>query len=118
MTKKLFKGLAWLFAIGLVLQAWLAGLALFHHAGYWSTHGRFAEGISVLPFLMLLISFAARLPHNIRTQTGMLAGMVLLIALSAMLPGEVGWLAAFHPVIALFLFFRTMAILRVIHEPA
>ncbi len=42
----------------------------------------------------------------------MLVGMIILLAWSAMFSSAIGWLASLHPVIALLLFFRTMAVIR------
>jgi len=106
------KGLAWIFAISLLIQIGLAGLALFQDSGYWSGHMGFARYIALLPVLMLIVSFIAKMPGSIRTQIAALLGMIVLIFLSAMLASKIGWLSALHPVIATLLFFRTMAVLR------
>lgn len=111
-----FTWLSWIFAAGIVVQVLLAGMALFYDADRWADHARAADFVSVIPVLMLAASFVARLPKVIRLQTGALIGMIALIVLCAMFASEIGWLASLHPVIALFLFFRTMAVIRLTKE--
>lgn len=112
----IFKWLAWIFAIGIVVQVLIAGMALFEDAKHWTGHSSFAEYISIIPVLMLVTVFIGRLPAALRAQTGMLIGMIILIALSAMFRSDIGWLASLHPVIALLLFFRTMTVIRLTAE--
>ncbi|MCC3372061.1 DUF6220 domain-containing protein [Cohnella sp. REN36] len=111
-----FKWLAWIFAVGILVQVLFAGMALFYDTKHWTDHSSFATYISLVPVLMLVTAFAARLPTKLRAQTGMLIGMIVLIVWSAMFSSEIGWFAALHPVIALLLFFRTMAIIRLTAE--
>lgn len=109
---KFLKALAWVFAICLIAQAFLAGLAVFSDAARWTEHSRFADGFAVLPLIMLIIVMAAKLPAAIRAQCAALVGMIVLMFVSALFSNQIGWLAAIHPVIAIFLFFRTMALIR------
>ena len=61
------KTLAWVFAICLIAQAFLAGLAVFSDSARWTEHSRFADGFAVLPLLMLVIAMVAKQPAAIRT---------------------------------------------------
>lgn len=115
-ARLVFKWLAWIFAIGIAVQVLFAGMALFYNNNFWTMHTKFADYISLLPILMFGASFIAQLPASLRAQSAALIGMIVLIALSAMYSSNIGWVASLHPVIALFLFFRTMAIIRLTNE--
>jgi hypothetical protein len=112
------KGLAWLFAACLLLQTLLAGLATFTNASYWPQHARFADYFAVLPLLMLIVSFTARVPKSLRIQSAALLGMIVLMFLTAIFSARIGLLSALHPVIALMLFFRTMALIAACRRTA
>lgn len=107
-----FKGLAWIFAAAILGQVFLAGLALFLDPSHWVRHAEFARYFSFVPILMLAVSFIARLPAPLRLQSAVLIGLVILLALSGLFSSAIGYLSAFHPVLALFLFFRTMNLIR------
>ncbi|MBD3917318.1 hypothetical protein H8B09_01010 [Paenibacillus sp. PR3] len=108
------KTLAWVFAICLIAQAFLAGLAVFSDSARWTEHSRFADVFAVLPLIMLIIAMVKKHPAAIRVQCAALVGMIVLMFLSAIYSEQIGWLAAIHPVIAVFLFFRTMALIRTV----
>ncbi|WP_179233061.1 DUF6220 domain-containing protein [Paenibacillus rigui] len=108
------KTLAWLFAICLIAQVFLAGLAVFSDSARWTEHSHFADGFAVLPLIMLIIAMVTKQPAAIRAQCAALVGMIVLMFLSAIYLKQIGWLAAIHPVIAVFLFFRAMALIRTV----
>ncbi|SFJ77332.1 hypothetical protein SAMN02799624_05919 [Paenibacillus sp. UNC496MF] len=60
--------LAWVFAICLIAQAFLAGLAVFSDSARWSEHSRFADVFAVLPLIMLIIAMVKKHPAAIRVQ--------------------------------------------------
>jgi hypothetical protein len=93
--------LALLIAIGIVVQVFLAGLGIFGaesfdaHEGFgWSLHTA-----AILLFLLALIG-----PRT-RAAIGMSFGLLALMTVQILLVGardDTPWLAAFHPVLALF----------------
>ncbi|CAG7639113.1 DUF6220 domain-containing protein [Paenibacillus allorhizosphaerae] len=107
-----FKLLAWIFAVFILIQVFLAGLALFWNSDQWASHAGFSRFLIFPPILMLVTSFIARLPVSIRLYSAGLIGMLILIVVSANLSSEMGYLSAIHPVIALMLFWGTMSIAR------
>lgn len=111
-ARSVFKALAWIFALCILIQVFLAGLALFWNSDQWSSHTGFSRLLMILPVLMFMVSFIARLPNSLRLRSAGLIGLVILIAVCANLPSEVGYLAALHPVIAIALFLETMSIAR------
>lgn len=103
---------AWLargLAIAVLVQVFLAGLALFQDAGRWASHGNFGKAIVVLPVLMLALSFIARMPFAYRLSGAGLVGMTLLMFATANLSSDAGVLAALHPVLALMIFMGATA---------
>ena len=93
--------LALLITIGIVVQVFLAGLGIFGaesfdaHEGFgWSLHTA-----AILLFLLALIG-----PRT-RAAIGMSFGLLALMTVQILLVGardDTPWLAAFHPVLALF----------------
>ncbi|MCC3371514.1 DUF6220 domain-containing protein [Cohnella sp. REN36] len=95
-----FTLLAYLFAVGVLVQVFLAGMAIFVDSLRWRDHEIFVRVIEFVPLIMLILAFPGRLPQTLRW---MCAGMFLLIFaqyFTAHFPGA----GAFHPVIAALLF--------------
>jgi hypothetical protein len=93
--------IALLIAVGVVVQVFLAGLGIFGaesfdaHEGFgWTLHT-----IAILLFLLALIG--PRTARAIGMGFGMLALMTVQILL-VQLRDDTPWVAAFHPVLALF----------------
>jgi len=105
-----YKVLVWLFAIGIMLQVFLAGLALFWNPDQWNGHIGFSRVLVVFPILIFVFSFIARLPLSLRLHSAGLIAVVVLIAVCANLPSGIGYLSALHPVLAIMLFAQTMII--------
>lgn len=107
-----FMTLAWLFTISVALQVFLAGLALFVSPDNWLIHANFARYFSLLPLIMAVLAWTARLPGKmIRRSLGLL-GMTIGMFLTAVLSSRIGVLSALHPVIAIMLFWSCTLILR------
>ncbi|KQL55464.1 hypothetical protein AN964_10760 [Heyndrickxia shackletonii] len=111
-----FKAMVRIFAICILIQVFLAGLALFWDSSQWVSHTVFARLLIIVSILILLISFIARLPHSIRLRSAGLIGIIILMAVSAKLPSGIGYISALHPVLALMLFFGTMSLTRKTNE--
>lgn len=111
-ARSVFKAMVWIFAACLLIQVFLAGLALFWNQAQWSSHTGFARVLIIVPILMFVVSFVARLPLSLRLRSAGLIGLVILIAVCANLPSGIGYLSALHPVIAVILLVETMSIAR------
>ncbi|MCU6792565.1 DUF6220 domain-containing protein [Paenibacillus sp. WQ 127069] len=107
-----FKLLAWIFAVFILIQVFISGLALFWNSDQWASHTGFSRFLIFPPILMFVTSFIARMPVSIRLYSAGLIGMLILIVVSTKLSSEMGYLSALHPVIALMLFWGTMSIAR------
>src|SRR5712671_6819187 len=105
--ERLHAAVAALFVVALVIQVFLAGAALANLGG----SGNFAAHIDfgytwmgIAALAILLTSFAARRP---RREIGIVVGLVGLYVVQTILPNfrtSAPWVAALHPVNALFLF--------------
>jgi hypothetical protein len=106
------KWMAWVFAAGIILQVFLAGLALFVDSANWAVHSSFPRYFAFLPILMILLSFIMRLPVTYRFQSIRLFIMVAATFATAVLSSKIGFLSALHPVIAVALFMSAMSLAR------
>jgi hypothetical protein len=104
--------LARVFAVCILLQVFLAGLAVFVDAVYWESHSSFVHFFSFLPIVMILLSFIARLPVSIRMQSIRLFGLIIAEFITAVLSSKIGFLSALHPVIALVMFISAMSLAK------
>lgn len=100
--------LASIFAACIMIQVFLAGLAVFVDPGNWGLHSSFVRFFTYLPFIMLVLVFVGRMPRGMRWLNLMLFGMLIVQYLTVVFSPEIGVLAAFHPVIALMLFAASM----------
>ncbi|WP_143811909.1 MULTISPECIES: DUF6220 domain-containing protein [Paenibacillus] len=117
MARICFMTLAWLFTISVAIQVFFAGLALFVSPDNWLIHANFARYFSLLPLIMAVLAWTARLPGKmIRRSLGLL-GMTIGMFLTAVLSSRIGMLSALHPVIAIMLFWSSIAILRPLRDP-
>jgi len=111
-ARLVFKAMVVIFAVCIMLQVFLAGLALFWDSAQWASHTGFAKLLIIVSILILVTSFIARLPISLRLRTVGLIGIIILIAVSVKLPSGVGYLSALHPVLALMLFVGTVSLVR------
>lgn len=107
-----FKWLARIFAALIMIQVFLAGLAMFWDADQWASHTGLSRFLLIPPILMLVSSFIARMPVSFRLSTAALIVLLILMGVSANLPSGVGYLSALHPVLALMMFFGTVSLAR------
>ena len=95
-----YSGLGYLIALLVAVQFFLVGLALFSGESF-DAHRGLGWGIHTLTIVVLVLAIAGP-----RTQRDIVLGVVLFVVttIQTMLPGvrdDAGWLAAFHPVLAL-----------------
>ncbi|WP_193556098.1 DUF6220 domain-containing protein [Paenibacillus ginsengarvi] len=111
-ARLVFKAAVKIFAICIMIQVFLAGLAVFWSPAQWASHTGFARLLILVSILLLALSFIARLPLSLRMRSAGLFGIIILIAVSAKLPSGIGYLSALHPVLALLLFFGTVSLIQ------
>lgn len=101
-----FLFLAWGLAACIVVQTLFAGLAIFTDSGYWLQHTSFVHIFEWLPLLSLLLAYLAKFPKRIFWETLILFVLLHMQYFTAELAGA----RAFHPVVALLLFWLSLQI--------
>jgi hypothetical protein len=105
--ERLHAAVAGLFVVAIVIQVFLAGAALANlgGSGNFATHIDFGyTGIGIAVLAVLVTALVARRP---RRDIWIVAGLVGLYVIQTILPSfreSAPWVAALHPVNALFLF--------------
>lgn len=105
--ERLHAAVAGLFVVAIVVQVFLAGAALANlgGSGNFATHIDFGyTGIGIAALALVLTALAARRP---RREVGIALALLALYILQTALPSfrsSAPWVAALHPVNALFLF--------------
>jgi Family of unknown function (DUF6220) len=96
-----YHGLALLIAVGVVVQVFLAGLGIFGAESF-DAHESFGWMLHTAAIVLFLLALLG--PRTGRT-IGMAFGLLVLMTVQIMLVGardDTPWLAALHPVLALF----------------
>jgi len=102
LARRLFVGLAGLLAVGVAVQVFLAGLAIFADPGWWGMHRTFVHAIEAVVLLLLALSFPSRLPASLRWFGA--APLALIAVQYATIELGVPVVAALHPVNAFLIF--------------
>lgn len=104
--------LAVVFAAALVVQIFLAGMALFVDVGDWSMHRTFINYFEYVPIAMFLLSFAGSIKGMLRWGTLGLFVLCTLQHITVRVLSDVWVLGALHPIIGVSLFWSTTGIVR------
>lgn len=107
---------AWLFAICILIQVFLAGLNIFSPSATitWSLHISFAHYIEYIPILLIILALLGRFPRSLPLfSLLLLVQFVLQYAFIRVAPTvNVLALAAFHPVNAVVMFWVSIHVAR------
>lgn len=105
---------AWLFAGGIIVQVFLAGLAVLVDVGRWGDHRAFGSVLFLLPPMLLVTALAGRLPRRVvgLTALAILLFIVQFALVSVPAGTEIGVIRALHPVNALALFWLALHLAR------
>ena len=111
---------AWLFAVGVVVQIYLAGLGFFESGDFLADHTEFGHIIGPLAYLLPILALLGRVgwPRGIQAIV-----VTVLYLVQVILPTlDAGYVAALHPLIAFLLlggsFGLGMAVLRLVRSRA
>ncbi|MBO9610221.1 MAG: hypothetical protein J7639_29955 [Paenibacillaceae bacterium] len=99
-----FALLAMVFAAAIVVQVFLAGMALFVHVGDWSMHRSFINYFEYVPILMFILAFPGRIRGLMRWLGLVLFVLCSLQHITVQVLVDVWVLGALHPIIAMLLF--------------
>jgi hypothetical protein len=106
----IFALLALIFMVCVVTQVFLAGMAVFVDQN-WKPHTSFVRIFQFIPILMFAVSFIGRVPNRLRWSSFGLLIMIILQYVTAKVFSGI-WVAAFHPVIAILMFWNALTIVK------
>lgn len=100
-----------LFAVCVLTQLYIAGVAVFVNPVSWVRHVGFVHmfGFS-LPLLMLIAAFIGGLPRSILGQVLGVMLSIFLMYFTANITGTLPWAGALHPVIAVIILIQSLLI--------
>ncbi|MEI3614970.1 DUF6220 domain-containing protein [Pseudogracilibacillus sp. SO30301A] len=108
-SRQVFLILAWIYAICIVAQTLIAGMAVFNNYAYWEYHTTFVIWFQFIPIIMLILAFTGQLSKKIRWQV---VGLFLLIVPLQYVSVHVPVIGAVHPVVPLILFWLILLIIK------
>lgn len=112
---------AGLFVVCVLIQVFIAGMAVFVDPENWSLHANFVHVFEFLPLVMLVLAFLGRLSQGLKLLPAVLF-VLLIVQYATALGFSDSVVAALHPVNALVIFgIAVMAIRRAwraLSEPA
>ena len=100
-TRYALIAVAWLFAVGGIIQVFLAGLSVFDSAKYWNDHADFGQMIGLLTYVLPILALFGRVGSRLIGQ----AFVVTILFILQMILANVddGRVAALHAVNAFLL---------------
>lgn len=123
------RGVAWsyfgfntLFIFCVILQVFFVGAGILVSGSWMTAHIMLGSNLVFLPIVLLILSFAARLPGALKWLTLLLLVLVVLQPILIFVPHKIGLpiLSALHPVNALAIFtlpiFVNIRVWRLLHS--
>lgn len=99
------------FVVGVLVQVYLAGMAVFMDPTYWSLHTTLVHVLELIPAIMLAFAFPGRLPRKMKLlPVGLFVLIIVQYATAIGFSGTV--VAALHPVNALAMFWIAIVTTR------
>jgi len=109
---------AWLFAIAAVIQVYLAGQGVFATHSF-ELHRNVGYAIGILGLILLVLSFAAKMPLRVIGATALLFVLMIVQSVLVFMKTDQPNIAALHPVngflivlLAVWIAWKTLAYLR------
>lgn len=109
LSRIIYRIAAWLFFVGVVVQVFLAGLALFAPTvSSWTNHVGFGYLVGYVLLPLIVFAFIGRLPRSIKIQMGVLLLLYIIQLTLIYLRGSAPIISALHPVNAMLLFWFSL----------
>ena len=110
-VRYVYLGLAWLFVVGIFAQVFFVGLTLFAGYGMMPLHVGVGHMIGVLVLLMVILMYVGKLPRKTKiTVWALFVTYVFQAEVFAGIRDIMPLPAAFHPVLALVVFWLAMTL--------
>jgi hypothetical protein len=114
--------LVWLYLVGIVVQVFLAGMGLFGAARDFEPHIGLGWLLHLVPILLLVAAAVAKVGQRLIWWTVALLVVQFVQPILALARDDVPVVAAFHPVLALVIFWLALTIgvmaWRLVRQPA
>jgi hypothetical protein len=107
-----YLALAWLFLVGVVLQVFFIGLALFVGSENFALHRDFGYILQLVPLLVLIAALVARAGRTRILQAASLVAVIVVFPTLPLFRDSAPVIAAFHPIGALLGFWIGIVVVR------
>ena len=121
-ARYVYLAMVWIYVAGILLQVFLIGVALFGAHHDFEPHIALGWILHLVPILLLIVAAVARVGSRLLWWTTALLVVQFIQPILATLREDQPVLAAFHPVLALIIFWLAFTIglkaWRLVREPA
>jgi hypothetical protein len=97
-ARLIFMATTWLFAAGLVVQVFLAGLGVFDDPASFATHRDFGYTLSLLPIVLVIAGFLGGVERRLIGLAGISFVLLILQSILVAFRTDAPAVAALHPV--------------------
>jgi hypothetical protein len=101
-----------LFAVCVITQVFLAGMALFVNPSHWKAHSMFIHYFEMLPIGMFILTFFGRVRGAVRWFSLVMIALIALQYATAHMSEVAPIFSALHPVFALLLFWISVVTVK------
>ena len=121
-ARYVFIAIVWIYVAAILFQVFLAGIGLFGAAKDFEPHAGLGWILHLVPVLLLIVAAVARVGSSLLWWTAALLVVQFVQPILATLRNDAPVAAAFHPVLALVIFWLALTIglkaWRLVREPA
>jgi Zn-dependent protease with chaperone function len=121
-ARYLYLALVWLYVAGIVVQVFLAGMGLFGAQRDFEPHIGLGWLLHLVPILLLIVAAVARVGSRLLWWNTALLVVQFVQPILALARDDVPVVAAFHPVLALIIFWLALTIglmaWRLVRQPS
>ena len=121
-ARYVFIAIVWIYVAAILFQVFLAGIGLFGAAKDFEPHAGLGWILHLVPILLLIVAAVARVGSSLLRWTAALLVVQFVQPILATLRNDAPVAAAFHPVLALVIFWLALTIglkaWRLVRKPA